>query len=198
MIFRSRHMMAAAILANKISPGIAEFMGKAHEWKEAPFRTTGHWLGLSNPRPDYPTDVHNNAVGAGMAASAGDARSLERAIREAINKGSTTAREPGRAALIPDDAPNMAYRADGSPEEGESLDKYYEPKAKPFSGKGRKEGEISRQLRSGEAYANLAKGATELPYDLAGAPVDIMTLLMRPFGYSTEKPVMSKIGRAHV
>ena len=57
--------------------------------------------------------------------------------------------------------------------------------------KGRKEGEISRQLRSGEAYANLAKGATELPYDLAGAPVDIMTLLMRPFGYSTEKPVMS-------
>jgi hypothetical protein len=61
----------------------------------------------------------------------------------------------------------------------------------PGSGKGRKEGEISKQLKSGDAYINMAKGVTELPYDIAGAPVDIATMLMRPFGYSTEKPVMS-------
>jgi hypothetical protein len=36
----------------------------------------------------------------------------------------------------------------------------------------------------------MAKGVTELPYDIAGAPVDLATMLMRPFGYSTEKPVM--------
>jgi hypothetical protein len=60
----------------------------------------------------------------------------------------------------------------------------------PKSGKGRKEGEISRQLKSGEAYTNMAKGVTELPYDIAGAPVDLATMLLRPFGYSTEKPVM--------
>ena len=60
----------------------------------------------------------------------------------------------------------------------------------PKSGKGRKEGAISKQLKSGEAYANMARGVTELPYDIAGAPVDLMTMLMRPFGYDTEKPVM--------
>jgi hypothetical protein len=192
----ARHMMAAAILANKTGPGIAETIGKLYEFKEAPFRTGGHWLGLTDPRPDYPTDVHNNAVGAAMSGSAADARSLERAVREAVNRGSTTAREPGRAALIPDDAKSMAYRAEGSPREGEvsqeELDAASRPAfVTPKSGKGRKQGEISRQLNSGEAYVNMAKGVTELPYDIAGAPVDLATMLMRPFGYSTDKPVMS-------
>ncbi len=191
----ARHMMAAAILANKTGPGIAETIGKLYEFKEAPFRTGGHWLGLTDPRPDYPTDVHNNAVGAAMSGSAADARSLERAVREAVNRGSTTAREPGRAALIPDDAKSMAYRAEGSPREGEvsqeELDAASRPAfVTPKSGKGRKQGEISRQLNSGEAYVNMAKGVTELPYDIAGAPVDLATMLLRPFGYSTEKPVM--------
>jgi len=60
----------------------------------------------------------------------------------------------------------------------------------PKSGRGRKEGPISQQLRSGDAYINMAKGVTELPYDIAGAPVDLATMAMRPFGYSVEKPVM--------
>jgi hypothetical protein len=33
------------------------------------------------------------------------------------------------------------------------------------------------------------RGAQYLPYDLAGAPVDIATMAMRPFGYNVEKPV---------
>jgi hypothetical protein len=87
--------------------------------------------------------------------------------------------------------PPTIDRAEGSPIEGEeSLDKYYAPKARPSTGRNRKEGPISQQLKSGEAYVNMAKGVTELPYDLAGAPVDLATMLMRPFGYSTEKPVM--------
>jgi len=47
----------------------------------------------------------------------------------------------------------------------------------PFSGKGRKEGNISKQLKSGDAYINMAKGVTELPYDIAGAPMDIAMLV---------------------
>ena len=96
-------------------------------------------------------------------------------------------------------------RAEGSPASGErltpqqierlaadqvALNQYYAAKARPSTGMNRQKGPISQQLDSGEAYANMAKGVTELPYDIAGAPVDIATLLMRPFGYSTEKPVM--------
>jgi hypothetical protein len=47
----------------------------------------------------------------------------------------------------------------------------------PTSGKGRKEGAISKQLKSGDAYINMAKGVTELPYDIAGAPMDIAMLV---------------------
>lgn len=206
----ARHMLAAAIMANKTSPGIAEGLGKFHEFKEAPFRTAGHWLGVSEPRGDYRTDVHNNALGAALAEAAKDPRQLERMVRQAIKGGSSTGIEKGRVSLTPDDLSNMGYggiqpgvavsqermrrkteqepakRAEGSPEEGEIGPAFVTPK----SGKGRKEGEISRQLKSGDAYVNMAKGVTELPYDLAGAPVDLATMLMRPFGYSTERPVM--------
>jgi hypothetical protein len=86
---------------------------------------------------------------------------------------------------------NAVKRSEGSPVEGEeSLDKYYAPKARTSTGTNRKKGPISQQLDSGEAYVNMAKGLTELPYDIAGAPVDLATMLLRPFGYSTEKPVM--------
>jgi hypothetical protein len=97
------------------------------------------------------------------------------------------------------------YRAEGSPASGErltpqqieqlaadqaALNQYYAAKARPSTGMNRKRGPISQQLDSGEAYANMAKGVTEFPYDLVGAPVDVATMLLRPFGYSTEKPVM--------
>jgi hypothetical protein len=97
------------------------------------------------------------------------------------------------------------YRAEGSPASGErltpqqieqlaadqaALNQYYAPKARPSTGMNRKRGPISQQLDSGEAYVNMAKGVTEFPYDLVGAPVDVATMLLRPFGYSTEKPVM--------
>lgn len=36
---------------------------------------------------------------------------------------------------------------------------------------------------------DIVRGAQYLPYDLAGAPVDIATMAMRPFGYNVEKPV---------
>jgi hypothetical protein len=97
------------------------------------------------------------------------------------------------------------YRADGSPASGErltpqqierlaadeaSLNQYYAPKSRVFMGKDRKRGPISDQLDTGEAYVNMAKGVTELPYDLLGAPRDISNLIMTPFGYGVKNPVM--------
>ena len=72
-------------------------------------------------------------------------------------------------------------RADGSPEEGELSQEEIDAASKPAfvtpkSGKGRKEGPISKQLRSGDAYVNMAKGLTEMPYNLAGAPMDMVML----------------------
>ena len=97
------------------------------------------------------------------------------------------------------------YRADGSPASGErltpqqieqlaadqaALNQYYAPKARPSTGMNRKRGPISQQLDTGEAYVNMAKGVTELPYDLLGAPRDISNMIMTPFGYGVKNPVM--------
>jgi hypothetical protein len=94
------------------------------------------------------------------------------------------------------------YRAEGSPMGGENVDHMTPQEIErmaaaqqpafmtPGSGRGRTAGPISQALKSGDAYIAAAKGVTELPYDIAGAPVDLATMAMRPFGYSTEKPVM--------
>lgn len=58
------------------------------------------------------------------------------------------------------------------------------------SGIGRKQGNISKALKSGEALTETAKGLTMLPQNIAGAPVDLATMAMRPFGYNVEKPFM--------
>ena len=100
-------------------------------------------------------------------------------------------------------------RAEGSPEEGEVAPRLTmqqierlaaqeaaerEAASTPAfiaqkSGIGRKAGNISKALNSGTAYPAMAAGAMDLPYDLAGLPVDLTTMAMRPFGYSEQKPV---------
>jgi hypothetical protein len=99
------------------------------------------------------------------------------------------------------------YRADGSPEEGERLtpqqieriaaQESAEREAASNaafiaqkSGIGRKEGNISKALRSGEGQVEMAKGLTMMPQNILGAPVDLATMAMRPFGYDVEKPFM--------
>jgi hypothetical protein len=54
----------------------------------------------------------------------------------------------------------------------------------PKSGIGRK---IS--TKPGELEAAALQGVSEAPYLLAGAPVDLATMVMRPFGYDVEKPM---------
>jgi hypothetical protein len=101
----------------------------------------------------------------------------------------------------------VVHRADGSPEEGERLtpqqiermaaqdvaDREAASTAAFIaqkSGIGRKEGNISKALKSGEGQVEMAKGLTMMPQNILGAPVDIATMAMRPFGYDVEKPVM--------
>jgi hypothetical protein len=92
-------------------------------------------------------------------------------------------------------------RSEGSPEEGERLTPQQieqlsarealerEAASKPAfltpkSGKGR---QIS--TKPGELEAAALQGVSEMPYLLAGAPVDLATMAMRPFGYDVEKPM---------
>lgn len=96
-------------------------------------------------------------------------------------------------------AGEVRQRAGGSPPEGEVAD---EPTAEELeaakrpsfrvssSGKGRPRGGVSKALESGTAAREMLRGMTMLPQNLAGAPVDLATLAMRPFGYNVEKPVM--------
>jgi hypothetical protein len=101
------------------------------------------------------------------------------------------------------------YRANGSPEEGEVAPRLTMQQIERLaaqeaaereaasnaafiaqkSGIGRKAGNISNALNTGTAYPAIAAGAMDLPYDLAGLPVDLTTMAMRPFGYSEQKPV---------
>jgi hypothetical protein len=89
---------------------------------------------------------------------------------------------PGKGREVRINLGKPIERAEGSPVEGELSQEEIDAASRPAfvtpkSGKGRKQGEISRQLQSGDAYINMAKGVTELPYDLAGAPMDIAMLV---------------------
>ena len=88
------------------------------------------------------------------------------------------------------------YRADGSPEEGEVAPRLTMQQIEALaareaaerealstpafiaqkSGIGRKAGPVSQALQSGDAYIAAAKGVTEMPYNLAGAPMDLAML----------------------
>jgi hypothetical protein len=101
----------------------------------------------------------------------------------------------------------MVYRADGSPEEGERLtpqqieriaaQESAEREAASNaafiaqkSGIGRKAGPVSQALQSGQGQIEFLKGMTNVPQNILGAPVDLATMAMRPFGYDVEKPFM--------
>lgn len=76
---------------------------------------------------------------------------------------------------------NTVNRAKGSPEEGEVSQEEIDAASKPSfraqsSGMNRQRGPISDALASGEAYTAVAKGLTNLPYNLAGGAMDLAML----------------------
>ena len=86
--------------------------------------------------------------------------------------------------------PATVDRAEGSPEEGEvsqeELDAASRPAfVTPKSGKGRKS-----SAKTGDLETAALQGVSETPYNLLGAPVDLATMAMRPFGYNVEAPML--------
>ncbi len=102
----ARHMLAAALAAQRFGPGAAESLGKLYEFKESPLRTAGYWLGLSSPREDYPVDTHNNALGAQLGAQSRSIDDLLSAIQRAVDRGTADISE-GQVSLRPD--PDTRY-----------------------------------------------------------------------------------------
>jgi hypothetical protein len=109
----ARHMIASAIAAQKTNPTIAGLLGKAHELKEAPFRTAGHWMGLSEPRADYPTDVHNNDIGIQLGRDNRTLQELLDSVEREAKRG-TPVTQKGRASLKPDAVSKTRYAEGGS------------------------------------------------------------------------------------
>jgi hypothetical protein len=108
----ARHMLASAIAAQKTNPTITGWLGKAHELKEAPFRTAGHWLGLSDPRADYPTDIHNNELGIQLGTDNRTLQDLIDSVEREANRGTPTTQK-GRASLQPDPVTGTRYAQGG-------------------------------------------------------------------------------------
>jgi hypothetical protein len=96
-------------------------------------------------------------------------------------------------------------RAGGSPASGESTDYFQDPMGVADSGpitsdtmaKGKdfNPSEAAKMLKgvakgTARNVENIGKGALDAPYDLAGAPVDLISMAMRPAGYKEQKPVM--------
>lgn len=127
----ARHMLAAALVAKKLGPGMAEFLGKAHERTSNPM-SFFNMLGIGEPRYDYPVDVHNNKLGIDLAPRAKTQGELETMVRD-MAKTSVNEQQPGRPWTV---APEVVqgimakqkkmaetppeYRADGSPKKGEA------------------------------------------------------------------------------
>lgn len=82
----ARHMLASGYLAKAWSPGVADLLGKAHEFKETPLRHLGALAGVAQHRYDRPIDIHNNALGIELAQKARDMEEFERLVNEAAER----------------------------------------------------------------------------------------------------------------
>lgn len=202
----ARHMLAAGTVARKYGPQAAMLLGKAHERMSNP-QSFFNMLGVGQARYDYDVDMHNNRVGVELAARTKSQAELERLVR-AMAQQAITKQTPGRPMVLSREqleaideqnrraaTPPPEYRAKGSSKEGEvaepteaELVAARRPVGIEFaqkSGIGRKQ-----SITSGQANDAVLQGITELPYNLAGAFVDIPTMVMRPFGYSNPTPFL--------
>lgn len=124
----ARHMLAAGMVARKYGPGTAEFLGKAHERLNSP-ASFFNMFGIGEPRDDYAMDVHNNQLGAELAARSKTQAELEKLVaamaaqsqnKQVKGKPWTMSREQMQARKNKGMTPPPEYRAEGSPEEGET------------------------------------------------------------------------------
>ena len=190
----ARHMLASGTLARKYGPRAAELAGYAHEIREQPIRFIGAKLGMAKESPDYTQDVHNNLLGIELASRSKSQEDLLELVKQ-MAADARDEQTPGKAwkGRPSGSSPSVGRygsqgpikRADGSPATGEGeltqeeIDAASKPAfITPSSGRGRQAGNISKALASGKAYSAAAQGVTDLPYDIAGLPMDL-TMLAR-------------------
>jgi len=85
----ARHMLAAAVAAQKVGPGAAEFLGKAHE-RLSNAESFFNMFGVGEPRYDYDMDVQNNRIGIGLADQATSREELEALVKQMAQRTSTS------------------------------------------------------------------------------------------------------------
>lgn len=186
----ARHMLAAGTMSRKYGPGVAEFAGQAHEILTSPGKWIGSKLGISRMPVDYEQDLHNNRLGIELAKRSKSQKELEDLVQAEAERAQRM-QTPGAAWIERPKRP--IKRAAGSPEGGENAEPTPEELeaasrpafVTPKSGIGRKTSATSGQINDAAL-----QGVSEMPYNLVGAPVDIATMALRPFGYAVDKPVM--------
>ena len=187
----ARHMLAAGTVARKYGPNAAKLLGLAHEYTSNP-QTFFSALGIGEPRDDLPYDVHNNRIGAELAARATSQEDLERLVK-AMALQAQTQRAEGKPYIMSQEqmdaraakaAKGPTPRPQGYQEGGEVTD----PEAALFAG--REDVPAKPNMTGRELAQQALYGAGDLPYVMAGAPVDLAAMVMAPFGYKDDKPFM--------
>jgi hypothetical protein len=69
------------VAAQKVGPGAAEFLGKAHE-RFSNAESFFNMFGVGEPRYDYDMDVQNNRIGIGLADQATSREELEALVKQ--------------------------------------------------------------------------------------------------------------------
>lgn len=93
----ARHMLAAGTLSRKYGPGVAEFLGKAHEFTTSPLQAVKSVFGGKMPA-DYGMDTHNNTIGAQLGQRAKSQAELEDLVQAEAERASRT-QTPGQAFI---------------------------------------------------------------------------------------------------
>jgi hypothetical protein len=95
----ARHMLASGTLARKYSPGVAELLGKAHEWGTSPLQALMMLIGQRQPDAAYLMDTRNNALGAQLGARARTQAELESLVQAEAERAQRDA-PAGRAVIM--------------------------------------------------------------------------------------------------
>lgn len=175
-----RHMTLMREIEKKYNPTVAKTLGYAHEFIGGPMQY------FSNGEPqssrDREMDLRNNALGLELSKQAGgDDAKFKELMRQALeNKQADFYREEYTGKRSAPGGTKVRKRAEGSPEMGE------------VSGRTFEEGgpETAKKM-----LKDVARGVQFYPYDLVGAPVDIINMGLKGVDYvtgsklATEKPV---------
>jgi hypothetical protein len=158
-------------IEKKYNPTVAKTLGYAHELIGGPMQYFSQ--GQAQSSRDREMDLRNNALGLELSKQAGgDDAKFKELMRQALeNKQADFYREEYTGKRKAPGATQVRKRAKGSPEEGET------------------------KSTAKEMLKDAARGVSYYPYDLVGAPVDIINLGLKGIDYvtgtklATDKPV---------